>query len=291
MEITIESPPRGEDSLTRLLTGRDADSPFSEVIMTAIERQDPTALGLAVSDAAGLVAYGCAVPNPDGVAATLEVAAPDHRGRAYEELVGKMIDALAERGIGAVVLWIHDDRTPHIDGLELERALHRMTAQLPLDAEARWPRGIEVRGFRPGEDEASWLSVNNAAFAGHPEQSGWSESDLTARYDRPWFDPEGLRMVWRADELLAFNWTKLTRRGQDLVGEIFVIAVHPGHHGSGLGTATAIEGLRDLSERQGASYAQLYVDASNAAGMALYRGLGFETEHISRAYRAARFSE
>ncbi len=285
MDMTARSPALAADELAALLAAAD-EAPFSEVILTAIERRDPAARAFAEREDGRLRAYGVAVPNPDGQAWTLEVAAPTLDDPAYSQVVGRILDALGEDGVAQVVLWVHDDRSPADERLRQERELHRMAAALPIDERARWPAGVEVRGFRPGRDEAAWLAVNNAAFAGHPEQSGWTVTDLRRRYEHGWFDPEGIRMIWRADELLAFNWTKVVQAGDTLVGEIFVIAVHPEHHGMGLGKATAIEGLRDLHERRHATRAQLYVDAANPAGMALYRGLGFESTHVSKAYRA-----
>ncbi len=157
-----------------------------------------------------------------------------------------------------------------------------MRVRLPVGL-PHWPDGFVVRGFRPGADEQAWLAVNNRAFAGHPEQAGWTLETMAMRTAAEWFDRDGLRMVWHGERLVAFNWTK---RHPDHVGEIFVIAVDPSHQGRGLGRATVIEGLRDLHERQGATEAVLYVDAAESAAMHLYRSLGFRSEHISRAYRA-----
>jgi len=162
-----------------------------------------------------------------------------------------------------------------------------MRVALPVSAKPHWPPGVTIRGFRPDQDEAAWLDVNNRAFEGHAEQAGWTAEDLAVRTDQPWFDAEGLRMVWAEERLVAFNWTKLHPYSEPrLVGEIFVIAVDPDRQGSGLGRATIVEGLRDLSARQGAEEAVLHVDTAERSAVHLYRSLGFETEHVSRAFRA-----
>ena len=45
-----------------------------------------------------------------------------------------------------------------------------MRVGLPLAATVRTGPPIEVRPFRPGQDDQAWLATNNRAFAGHPEQ-------------------------------------------------------------------------------------------------------------------------
>ena len=69
------------------------------------------------------------------------------------------------------------------------------------------------------------------------------------------------------------------------MGEIYAIAVSPAVQGRGLGRAVALEGLRYLAGRRGATRAMLYVDSSNKPAIQLYRTLGFVTEHTDRAYR------
>jgi mycothiol synthase len=87
-------------------------------------------------------------------------------------------------------------------------------------------------------------------------------------------------MAWIGDELGGFCWTK---QHNEELGEIYVIAVNPRHRRQGLGRALVLEGMRSLSVR-GMSSVMLYVDADNAAGLALYRDLGFRLDHVDRSF-------
>lgn len=165
-------------------------------------------------------------------------------------------------------------------GFVTERELRQLRCRLPLEERFELPPGIVLRRFRPGQDEEAWLRVNNAAFAGHPENGAWTREILEHRKRQPWFDPEGFLMAWEDRELVGFCWTKMHDGG---MGEIYVIAVAPGHQRRGIGAALVSEGLGDLEQRRGAEMGMLYVDADNTAGIALYERLGFRLDHVDRA--------
>jgi mycothiol synthase len=139
---------------------------------------------------------------------------------------------------------------------------------------------VIVCAFRPEVDEAAWLRVNNAAFAGHPENGAWTEEILDDRKGQSWFDPDGFRMAWEGPTLVGFCWTKVHDDG---VGEIYVIAVSPAAQGRGLGRALVLEGLRHLAEDRRLSRAMLYVDSGNESALELYQKLGFRLDHVDRA--------
>ena len=140
-----------------------------------------------------------------------------------------------------------------------------------------------VRTFRPGEDEAAWLEVNNRAFAGHPEQGDWTLATIEAREAEDWFHPAGFLLAFDADGLAGFCWTKVHLDTQPVLGEIYVIAVDPDFHGLGLGRAMTIAGLDHLA-RAGVGVGMLFVDADNAAALGLYRDLGFSIHRTDCAF-------
>ena len=69
-----------------------------------------------------------------------------------------------------------------------------------------------------------------------------------------------------------------------MLGEIYVIAVDPRHHGQGWGRSLTVAGLEWLSQR-GVHVGMLYTDATNEVAVALYASLGFTVDHVDRSYR------
>jgi mycothiol synthase len=215
------------------------------------------------------------------------VVAPDERARINllaPELLRAAIAMIEESGGGQINWWVHrpDRNADSIAaevGLQLGRRLLQMRRSLPI-AETT---AVETRSFVIGRDEMEWLRVNNAAFADHPEQGGWTINTLQQRMAEPWFDPAGFRVHDRDGKMAAFCWTKVHKDTAPPMGEIYVIAVDPAFHGLGLGKALTIAGLEHLSQ-QGLTIGMLHVDAANTAAMSMYERLGFATHHADHAY-------
>lgn len=132
-------------------------------------------------------------------------------------------------------------------------------------------------------------ALNSAAFASHPEQGRLTVADLAARMAEPWFDPTGLILV--VDEVgapVAFHWTKI-EPGQDsvaMVGEVYVVGVHPAHQGRGLAGPLTSLGLAHLAAR-GCADVILYVDGENTAARATYDRAGLRVLTTDRVYAPA----
>jgi mycothiol synthase len=224
--------------------------------------------------------------DPEGPSGEL-VVHPRHRLRGH----GTALLAAAAQaaptvpaGSGGQRFWAHGDEPgarafAERNGFYRARVLWQMRRSLAADLPAApLPAGVTLRHFRPGADDEVWLGVNARAFAHHPEQGRWTESDLRLRIDEPWFDPAGfLLAVDIEDTLLGYHWTKVHPAEGDnpAIGEIYVLGVDPGGHRRGLGVALSVAGL-DYLKGLGLAEAMLYVDESNTAAVALYRRLGFE---------------
>ncbi len=214
------------------------------------------------------------------------------------ELLMRCLAHVADCGGGEVTLWranatADDDRAARAAGLDVDRDLHQMSVPLPLHEVASFPDGVTVRTFVPDRDDDAWLVLNNAAFAGHVEQGGWTRETLAARRREPWFDPTWFLLAVEQDpgsgseRLIGFNWLRHhpASGNERAIGEIYAIGVAPDQQGRGLGRALAVEGLRRVATR-GTDTGMLYVAATNSAAVALYRALGFTITRTDRAYTA-----
>ena len=290
IEVTLEAVPSPLPSATAAIVAElarsaaqsDGVSPLSEHTLLHLDGEHPGDVHVlayagepGTSDLAGYGALG-----PDGSAEL--VVSPQYRRQGFGT---SLLRVLLDHGGSRLRVWAHG-RLPGSDelaaqlGLEVSRELYflrRPSAPVPA---AAWPTGISVRTFVPGQDDAAWLAVNAAAFAHHPEQGGWDQSDLTDRLQQPWFDAAGffLAVDDASGELAGFHWTKVhDDEGDQPFGEVYVVGVAPSYQGTGLGKALTLEGVRHLQEDRGLASVVLYVDGTNAAARALYTKLGFTT--------------
>ncbi|MDQ0812602.1 mycothiol synthase [Streptomyces sp. B3I7] len=214
------------------------------------------------------------------------VVRPSRRGQGHGRALGAALLAATGKRLR---VWAHGGHSAarhlaQVLGLTLFRELRQMRRPLTgFDApEPKLPKGVTVRTFRPGQDDAAWLAANAEAFAHHPEQGSLTQRDLDDRMAEPWFDPEGFFLAERDGELLGFHWTKA--HAEEGLGEVYVVGVRPSAQGGGLGKALTTIGLRHLAER-GLPTAMLYVDADNTAAVTVYERLGFTTHETDLMYR------
>ena len=298
---------RAVSGLVEAATEADGVRPLSEHVMLHLryggDERVRNVLTWAGGDLAGY-AHLDVTDEVEGASAEL-VVAPAHRGRGVGR---RLVEAtLAETADGRLRLWSHGGHPGAAAlaaslGFVESRALWQLRRSLyaPLPA-AELPAGVTVRTFVPGQDDAAWVALNAAAFAGHPEQGSWTVDDLHRRVGEPWFDAEGFFLAERINaegsrRLVGFHWTKVhggsgpahdrpgqshahdgrpgSIHGHDPIGEVYVVGVDPAERGHGLGRAMTVVGLRHLRHR-GLPDAMLYVDADNAAAIALYSALGF----------------
>lgn len=254
------NPPLNERSMLHLTSG----PPFRHLLVTSGDR----IVGYAQIDGSLFPASAEFVTiNPDegGIADklmhTIEVLAPNARLWAHGE---ESAAAQAASRAG----WV-----PVRTLLQLRRSLE----DLPIPDEL--PADVRIRPFAPGVDDADWLRVNARAFATHPEQGKWTQSDLDERKASDWFDPMGFLVVDRerpdgSVEMIGYHWTKVHHDVSPPVGEVYVLGIDPEAQGLGLGQILLQAGLRYLRHR-GLETVLLYVEAENGPALKIYLNAGF----------------
>ncbi len=216
------------------------------------------------------------------------VVHPEHRGHGFgSKMLEEALRLARSYGVARMDVWAYRGRPGSAElarrfGFSVSRELFEIGMPLPdtLPSVAL-PEGIELRGFRPGKDDAEWLALNNLVFAGHPEQGNWDIADLAARLDQGWFKAEDFLVAVELGKLVAYNWLKLDEEARD--GEIYVIGVHPSLRGIHFGRSLTILGLQHMKER-GMIEASAFVDAENKGALSLYQSLGFTVRHTDLLY-------
>lgn len=242
-----------------------------------------------------LSAYGQLRRGPSGWDLEMAVAEVPGAERLRAAVARRALVAVAAGGGGSLQWFVpvagpSDDDVAASLALRPVRELLQLRRPLPLDgALAARAARVRARPFRPGTDERAWLAVNNAAFAGHPDQGSWDEATVRAHEALDWFDPDGFLVVDGDGDggdggggLAGFCWTKRELATPE-VGEIYVLGVAPAYQGTGLGASLLAVGCQHLFS-VGARQVTLYVDAGNAPALRLYRSAGFVEDHVDRVY-------
>jgi len=278
----------------------DQRPPLGDHALSVRTTIEPAARAFAVVDPSSLVvAYAQATPTSETSPTwTIDLAIdPNHR-HAHDPITDSALTAglawVRARGGRGVQWWKHEptdsDRTiAELHGLRPERQLLEMHTQLnPTPPNP----AITTRSFVMSVDEPALLELNNLAFAHHPDQGNWTHDSLIGRFNNPWFEPAGL-LIHTDDHgtMLGFCWTKVHHRtAAPPLGEIYVLAVRPTHHGRGLGRALTKAGLASLHQRD-IEHVMLFVDGANTAACNLYQQLGFIVTATTAAFHSSMAEE
>ncbi len=269
----------------------DGVAPVGEQVFRELDQQRTGHL-LGHDDAGTVVGY--LNLTPDMAELVVDPSARRHG------LGAQLIDAALQRSHRDNRFWAHGtlpaaEATAAAVGLVAVRRLMQMRRPLHDPPPVRVSDGVVLRTYAGPADDPEVLRVNNAAFAWHPEQGGWTDADIAERRTEPWFDPAGLFLAVDADtgRLLGFHWTKVHPEGTDSgagLGEVYVVGVDPAAQGRGLGNTLTAVGLQYLAQRltptSPESVVMLYVESDNTAAVRTYERLGFSVHSTDTAYAA-----
>jgi mycothiol synthase len=281
-----------QDQVRALVTGAKAADQIAPVGDQVLRELPHDRTGHLIATVDGAVrGYLNLTPSGAEAPAMAEcVVDPDWRRRGIGT---ELIRAGLSEGGAQTRIWAHGNLEPaRATAAALDLVVVRELLQMgrSLDGLPPVPEspGIRMTTYSGPDDDAELLRVNNAAFAWHPEQGGWTDAEIAERRAEPWFDPSGIFLAFdeHSKKLAGFHWTK---RHSASLGEVYVVGVDPAAQGRGLGGALTLTGLHHLAERLtgdggGAPAVMLYVESDNTAAVKTYRRLGFEVVNTDAAY-------
>ena len=276
--------------LARRAQAVDGQPPFSDQSLVELGRGERQLITVGVDGqaasavrqpaGAGREMMGAAIVSADEFELVID---PDSRCHGLGTSLAAKVLATAP---DARSVWAHGDHPGSRAlagrfGFEAVRTLLQLRAEVPESASraSSLRDGLGISTFRPGIDDADWLTLNALAFADHPEQGQLAQRDLDDRISQDWFSPDDFLLVHDDGELIAFCWLKV----EGEIGEFYAVAVDPEKHGGGLGRILMDAGFRRFAE-QGIRTAALYVEADNAPALALYQRFGFTQHTIDVRY-------
>jgi mycothiol synthase len=213
---------------------------------------------------------------------------PDFKGRGIGTSLLRRIEqrareeiSLAEPEVRVTLRSIIDNRDPD------SHALHQNEGYQPLRYHWRmeivlddppptpkFPEGIELRPFIPGEHDVAVWHAQNEAWRDH-----WGSHDVTLenwkrdRLEDPEFEPALWQIAWDGDEVAGFSFNRY-RMG---IGWIRTLGVRRPWRKRGLGEALLLQSFGEFY-RRGTKTIGLGVDAQNPTGATrLYQKVGMYT--------------
>ncbi|HEY6628881.1 MAG TPA: GNAT family N-acetyltransferase [Acidimicrobiia bacterium] len=251
---------------------------------TRLQLREGRGTGFVSDDPSGVVTL-TATKWPEMAMVEIAVPPSDAASHVWDAAEPAVVSAARERGFRALELLTWDTALQsrlREQGWTVARSIKRGSMEAaPLPASGgTYPNVASLLGGETDLDQL--IEVYNLAFADHPDAGEWDRAELDKLFSEPWFDRRGLLVDRTAELLTGFCWTKVHPDG---VGEIYLLAVRPGHSGRGLGRKLAITGVDYLKVERACPEVIIYWDASNETTDNLYQSIGFSVDRLGEVFQ------
>jgi mycothiol synthase len=152
-------------------------------------------------------------------------------------------------------------------------------ADLTGFAEPQFLEGFALRPFKPGQDEAAFVSAFNAAFADHWDFTPLVEAEVAQWNRRADFQPAGCLLLANAGGVagfttILFDPSRAAQTGE-AIGRIFEMGVLPEARRQQLGYGLLLAAI-GYARSRGFQALDLVADSENPAALRLYEKVGFQ---------------
>lgn len=147
------------------------------------------------------------------------------------------------------------------------------------------PQGFEIRGFRPGADEADWCTVRNAAFSKLKGSETPITPEMVAKMpsDSDYLEG-GMMILYENDKPVGVVRGTDDEYEESPIMNIGPLAILPEYQGKGLGRVLLRAAIK-FSKEKGYKRCVLCVNADNEQAKALYLQEGFQQTEGVVCYR------
>jgi mycothiol synthase len=208
---------------------------------------------------------------PRGVVRARVYVDPRARRRGLgKRLLAECEAAARAEGVGAIESFVNGSQAgarafaAACGFVVLARDLFLSRGAAPFSAAI--PRGVRLRAYEPGRDEAAWVALSNATLSRDTGFTPETEAAVASYARIPGF------ALWMAEAGAPIGFCHLERR--DGVGYVQAIGVLAEHTGRGVGAALLSRGIETL-RAAGAARIELCTEENNARAHALYARAGF----------------
>jgi mycothiol synthase len=216
---------------------------------------------------------------------------PDWRRRGIGSWLAQVAESRARERIGeapedaqvTMVGWVKADSEERTwaehRGFGWARRFQRMRIDMSdSPPPPRWPDGVTVRTFVPGQDERATYEALEAAFADHWGHVAMPFEEWVTRTEQPTFDPDLWILAVDGDRVVGTATNSVIPDPSGEIGWVSGLGVVTSHRRRGLARAILLQSFGEFW-RRGMRSVALGVDADSLTGATrLYESAGMHVE-------------